>query len=148
MLHGSHLQPISPLLGLGSFLEVEMDKQYNPKYDLNHDGMIDADDFSLFRGYYKKEVDKDDPMSVACDFNGDGKVTAIDGSMFLDHEGTHDEQVMDEVQRGDPWEEIVARWKERERGERQRNFIRLLLTPPWLPWEGPPLPKGMSLAWR
>ena len=60
---------------------------YDPKFDLNKDGKIDALDFNILKQYYNLPVDYSDLLSVACDFNGDGYITALDYSLFHEHYG-------------------------------------------------------------
>ena len=59
---------------------------YDAKYDLNKDGVIDAEDSMILRKFYLQRV-ADNPAAVIADFDGDGKVTAVDAGIFLDHYG-------------------------------------------------------------
>ena len=58
---------------------------YEPKYDLNKNGVVDAIDYSIFAMYAYKTVNPSDPMSVKCDFNKDGVIDHDDYQAFMDH---------------------------------------------------------------
>lgn len=58
---------------------------YEPEYDLNKDGKINAGDFAIFAQHYGKTAPFTDDMSAKCDFNHDGIVNDADYELFQEH---------------------------------------------------------------
>jgi hypothetical protein len=52
------------------------------QFDLNNDGILDANDTGILLSYYGTYVNYNDPISVACDFNHDGKINSLDYSTW------------------------------------------------------------------
>ena len=61
-----------------------MANNYDPKYDLNKDGIVNAADFSIL-SKKRGPVNTSDAWSVACDFNKDGVVDEKDVDLFNAH---------------------------------------------------------------
>ena len=61
--------------------------QYEAKYDLNKDGIIDQKDVDIFLKYMGTAVTHNNLMSSESDFNKDGYIDEIDYSALIAHNG-------------------------------------------------------------
>ncbi len=58
--------------------------EYESKYDLNNDGIIDQKDLDILMGMFAGTI----PKTLQADFNNDGVIDEIDISTFMMYFGT------------------------------------------------------------
>ncbi|MBA7708365.1 hypothetical protein ES703_117263 [subsurface metagenome] len=83
-------------IGIGGVLyaaaKAKEAPEYDARFDLNNDGVIDDYDVEIFQAHYEM-LASSSPQAAACDFNGDGIVDIIDYSMLNAHYGAVREEV-------------------------------------------------------